>query len=284
GEAVLAITAPDGMAVTSIGGQAIHAVGEQGVMIALKAGATLEQKIELAQTSQVFCASSTLEQGQTVSIASMYQSATAQTTAEGGFRFENLPAGDYSVYVPLPNGKTLAADSLWRLTQQSDMVWVTISVQAGGKFELPELAFATLTSIEGCAYMDESGDLVRGETEQLMTGVPVALQRATTDGWVDVANTKTNEYGKYSFIKLDIGDYRVSSKTDSESFYVAAVGGNAQSVGESSVMCSQTITLRDGESSRGKADIALQTPAKLDFTAFVDGNADGAYQKGERGV
>ncbi|MEG2315396.1 MAG: SdrD B-like domain-containing protein, partial [Clostridia bacterium] len=284
GEAVLAITAPDGMAVTSIGGQAIHAVGEQGVTIALKAGATLEQKIELAQTSQVFCASSTLEQGQTVSIASMYQSATAQTTAEGGFRFENLPAGDYSVYVPLPNGKTLAADSLWRLTQQSDMVWVTISVQAGGKFELPELAFATLTSIEGCAYMDESGDLVRGETEQLMTGVPVALQRATTDGWVDVANTKTNEYGKYSFIKLDIGDYRVSSKTDSESFYVAAVGGNAQSVGESSVMCSQTITLRDGESSRGKADIALQTPAKLDFTAFVDGNADGAYQKGERGV
>lgn len=284
GTAALTVMPPDGMAVLAINGESVNASGVYEAKLEVSAGAANEQRIELVRAASIAGSAPALGGGQPVSAASAFASAKAETSADGSFRFDGLAPGDYSVYVPLPEGKTLEADSEWRVTKQGDMLWITVSAQAGGECALPGIAFVTMTSIEGCAYVDGNGDRVRGDGEQLLTGVPVALQRSSSQGWEDVADTHTDEYGQYAFTQLEPGEYRVASKTDAKELCVVSIGESAESVGDSGVICGSAITLGEGDRSVGKADIGLGKTAALTFTAFSDSNGDGARGERERAV
>ena len=79
--------------------------------------------------------------------------------------------------------------------------------------------------------MDADGDHARGENEQLMSGVPVAIQRLQNGAWEDVSDTQTDEYGRYAFLNLTEGEYRVVSQT-TDGLGVTAVGTAATALGE----------------------------------------------------
>lgn len=74
-------------------------------------------------------------------------------------------------------------------------------------FPTPQ-AEASGGSVGGCAYMDANGNLVRDEGEQLITGVPVSLERKADGAWSEAASAETDAYGKYAFSGLEAGEYR----------------------------------------------------------------------------
>ncbi len=282
GEAVLSVVPPQGLAVMTVNQESVNA-GRYEEALTLTPGGSAKE-ITLEKTASILGGASAVGGAKTVAAVSVYADASVQTESDGSFRIDGLAAGDYSVYVPLPQGRAPAEGSPWQVTKQGDMLWLTASIPAGGEYELPELLLTTLTSIEGCAYVDANGNHARDEGEQLMTGVPVALQRARNGAWEDAGDTATDEYGHFGFEQLAEGEYRVASRTDAKDLYVASVGACEQSVDDSGVVYSASIILKDGQMSKGEADIGLQTPASLMFTAFADNNRDGARGKKERAV
>ena len=115
--------------------------------------------------------------------------------------------------------------------------------------------------------------LTLNDGEQLMSGVPVALQRLENGEWTDVADTKTDDYGHYAFDSLTEGEYRVVSQAV-DGLSVAAVGSAATPLGDAAlhVVAGDTIRLASGEVASGLSDIALNQPASLSVAAFFDSN------------
>ncbi len=223
-------------------------------------------------------------EGQQVTAVSIEQTFTVQTQADGSFRLEGLPKGDYTVYAPMLEAKSLPEDSPWQLTQGGDMIWISVSLQSGQEAALPEVTYVEMTSIHGVAYIDANGDMQYQNGEQLMTGVSVMLQRQENGQWTDIAQGQTNEYGEYSFVSLPQGAYRVSSRLSAEGLYVAAVGPTAEALGGDGTMVSPEIQLSYGDRSRGQADVALSKPTSLQFAAFFDSNEDGLKGQHERSI
>ncbi|MEG0047936.1 MAG: SdrD B-like domain-containing protein [Clostridia bacterium] len=276
GNATLTISPPAGLAVMNVDDAIVHAIGPYQMALTLDAGKQAPHVVELAKAASMTGSAPELGAGKTITAVSVYANASTQTKEDGSFRFDGMAVGDYSIYVPILEGKTPAKDSPWRLTKQGDMLWLTVSVPTGAEHKLPELVFATPTSIEGCAYVDADGDFKQTQGEQLMTGVPVTLLRASgNDAWETVGNTQTDEYGKYAFGELTEGTYRISCQTTVSEYLVSAVGANAQALEDGSAICSQPLTLTNGMQSKGEADIGLQVPSTLQFSAYVDKNGDG---------
>ncbi|MDD3335545.1 MAG: SdrD B-like domain-containing protein [Eubacteriales bacterium] len=238
-------------------------------------------------TGSIMGAPSTLEKGAQVALASADLQQSAAVAEDGSFAFLGLPAGEYSVYAPLPENTELSEDSQWQITQQGDMVWMTVSVKDGEITQLPDFGFLTFNGITGCAYADENGSLRWEEGEPLMSGVQVILQQQQDDQWQEIASAQTDEYGRYSFLRIGAGHFRICARSDTADFYAAAVGNTTVGEGagyEGTLTCGSMIELSETAGSDGLADISLQKPAALLFTAFVDSNANGARDGGEQGV
>lgn len=265
----------------------LEATAENGsyeVPLYLVAGSDMQTNIALEETGGIEGQIAELGPGIVISLASLDGQQSLTTDVEGRFIKQGLIAGDYTVYAPLPEGKTLASDATWQVTQRGDMIWVSISILPGETYQLPAVQYVELTSIQGVAYLDENGDQVYSQGEPLMSGVAVALQQKKDDRWLDVANVKTNEYGVYSFRDLQPGVYRVASMAGGEGAYVASVGPRPATMGDSGVMISQELSLRSGEILSGETDVAIGQPSELSFEAFADSNENGIRGEYERPV
>ncbi len=242
-------------------------------VFALQATATLQGKID------------SLPEGQQVTAASAAGQWTATAQADGTFALEALPGGDYTVYAPLPSGLALLPGSDWQVSQKGDMVWISVAVTAGDSQTLPGATYAAVTAIEGAAYVDANGDLTLNDGEQLMSGVPVALQRKDGDTWADVASAATDTYGRYAFNNLAPGVYRVASQVEA-GLSVAAVGGSDNPLGDGAlgVKTSGELKLTSGTTLRDQSDIALNDPAGVRITAFMDSNENGTRGEYERAL
>lgn len=261
-----------------------QAVVTQEPVAAQAPAATQEPVATLAPTAtsepvadaRIVGGSSRLGAGVQVALAAIDLQASAVTAEDGSFSFEGLAPGEYNVYVPKPEGKTLAEGTSWQLSQKGDMVWIALTLSSGQTAQLPEIVFESLTGVQGCAYSDVNESQTRDSEELLLSGVNVLLQRMENGGWTDVANTVTDDYGAYAFLRLGEGEYRVCAGSDGVDFFVATVGGVAQYEGK--MACSQPFTLREGD--QLEVDISLQTPASLYITTFLDSDGDGVRGDG----
>lgn len=274
---------PENQAVVAVNGESVEPQNPYTATYMLAGGKVKTDKIAMVHTATITGVINSLGAGKNIAIASVNMQSSAATDVNGGFTFACLPAGDYTVYAPLIAGETLLADSAWSVSEQGDMIWLTISVAAGERYTLPDVEYVAMTSIAGVAYLDDNGSLTYTGKEQLMSGVPVALQKKQDGAWSDVGDTVTNEYGQYTFADLSAGTYRVVSYVESD-LYVAAVGGSTQTLGTSAVRTSMELNVANGENLAGKTDIALCQSARIEVTVFFDNNENGMRGDYERAI
>lgn len=286
GDYHLTIQLSEKRAVVSVNGQDVQAAGGYTAAYTLADGETREDAFVLQKTASITGVIASLSEGDNVAIASVSTQRSETAAGDGSFAFAGLIAGDYTIYAPLPAGETLVTGSQWRVSEQGDMIWVTVNVAPGDSYVLPTVEFVDVTSIGGVAFMDDNGSLTREDGEQLMSGVPVALQRKDGGAWSDVANLTTDEYGHYLFDNLSEGVYRVVSQAGDD-LHVAAVGSAANALGDATrgIMTSGEMTLSNGDTLT--ADIALDKSAKINVAAFFDSNENGTrgeYERSATGV
>ncbi len=139
-------------------------------------------------------------------------------------------------------------------------------------------AMAEGLDISGCAYVDANLNGVCDGGEQLMSGVPVSLERMKNGDWTQVAQATTDEYGRYVLNGLDAGEYRVLCNLNGQTLYVHSIGGARQYDDGSAV---QNVTLSNAAV---VSDIGLAPSATLEFSAYFDSNADGKRGEHERNL
>ena len=136
-------------------------------------------------------------------------------------------------------------------------------------------------AVSGCAYVDTNENLVRDENEQLITGVPVRLERLEQGAWTEVMQTETDLYGKYTFTGLSAGEYRVACTLSGQELYAVSVGTSMAS--EDGAVLGDAVTLESGKTASG-GDVGLASSARLKLTVFQDSNGDGKRGDYDRGV
>lgn len=281
----LSIQLPDHKAIVSVNGQPVQGPGTFSEQITLNAGNVKNDKLVMEATASIVGKIESLGAGQNIAAASVNAQLSTTTVQDGSFTFAGLISGDYTIYAPLTEGETLRENAQWKVTEQGNMIWITVSATAGNVYTLPDVEYVAMTSIDGVAYMDADGNAKYAQGEQLMSGVTVALQRKDGDTWTDVTNLTTDSYGHYAFANLTAGVYRVVSKAE-DGVNVTAVGESVNPLGEAAlgVKASTEITLNTGDTVNGISDIALSQPAKVSIGAFYDSNEDGIRGIYERSI
>ena len=170
--------------------------------------------------------------------------------------------------------KSLKMNLRWLLT-----VCATAAVCA--MICLAPTARAAGGEVSGCAYVDANENLVHDESEQLITGVPVRLERRDGGAWTEAARTETDLYGKYAFTGLSAGEYRVICTLSGQELYAVSVGTSMAS--EAGAVVGDAVTLEEGKSVSG-GDVGLAPSARLALTVFQDSNGDGKRGDYDRGV
>ncbi|WP_449224078.1 MSCRAMM family protein [Aporhodopirellula rubra] len=144
--------------------------------------------------------------------------ATTYTGADGGYRFQDLHAGIYSVVEITPEGlidggahpgdiRTLASSVLVSIGSAVDGGRIShVQLPSGGYGESYNFCEAAPGSIAGQVYHDRDNDGVRDSGEEAIGNVSLDLVDST--GTV-IATTQTNSQGQYLFDKLPPDTYTV---------------------------------------------------------------------------
>ncbi|MCI6038898.1 MAG: carboxypeptidase regulatory-like domain-containing protein [Clostridiales bacterium] len=142
-------------------------------------------------------------------------------------------------------------------------------------------ARATGGTVSGCAYVDANENLTHDESEQLITGVPVCLERREGSAWTEADRTETDLYGKYDFTGLPSGEYRVICTLSGQELYAISVGTSMEM--EDGAVCGEAVMLENEKTISG-GDVGLAPSARLALTVFQDSNGDGKRGDYDRGV
>jgi len=139
--------------------------------------------------------------------------ATTTTDANGGYRFENLPAGNYTVTV---DSSTLPADlntPTYDLDGISTPHVAVVTLAAGATRNDVNFGYSAGTgSIASVVWNDLDHDGIRDAGEPGLSGVTVTVKADLDgDGVVDfTATTTTDANGGYRFENLPAGNYTVT--------------------------------------------------------------------------
>ena len=156
-----------------------------------------------------------------------------------------------------------------------------LTVAVCALFFLMPAALAQGGTVSGCAYVDADENLVRDENEQLITGVPVRLERHERSAWTEIMRTETDLYGKYTFAGLEAGEYRVVCTLSGQELYAVSVGTSMAA--ENGAVVGDAVVLESGGAVSG-GDVGLAPSARLKLTVFQDSNGDGKRGDYDRGV
>ena len=135
-------------------------------------------------------------------------------------------------------------------------------------------ASAFALSLTGCAYVDDNGNALCDAGENLIAGVPVALQKRSADSWETVSELVTDAYGQYAFDPPADGEYRLLCALSDPSLYAASFGASQHHADGALVL--------EGLAADMTADIGLRPAALLTAEAYWDSSADGERGKFER--
>ena len=202
----------------------------------------------------------TLRQGGTVV-------ATTTTGADGSYRFENLPAGSYTVEETQPAGYG---------SSTPDSRSVNVSAGANQSIDFGD----TVSSLAGSVFVDTDDNGVRQPGERDLAGVTVRLTGTTAGGQPVDRSTTTDSKGDYRFDNLLAGTYALTETQPAGFGDGQDVAGTAKGkVANDTVSDIELPTGTDatgylfGEHGQGQGG-----------TAYVDTNLNGVQDTGEPGI
>ncbi len=227
---------------------------------------------------------------------------TAVTDATGGYAFDALAEGDYTVEVvnPIAGSEFTAQDAGGpededRDSDVGDDGRATVSVGPGGSAEVD--AGIARGFIGDLVFLDENGNGIRdlrtdGTLEIGAAGVAVALYRIEGGTETLVATDITSDggdgpLGVYGFSGLVSGEYRVEVTAPGDFVFSPADQGPDETDSDVDAAGSALVTLAIAEVNPN-IDAGLVAPDPMtgvigDFV-WLDGNGDGVQDPGEAGL
>ncbi|MGN1368773.1 MAG: SdrD B-like domain-containing protein [Aristaeellaceae bacterium] len=192
------------------------------------------------------------------------------TGGMGEFAFSRILPGTYEVTIEVPQ------DYLCQDAADGKIV-KTIELSAGDVYAFGVIELEKSAAICGTVRVDEDGDGVIAEGARTLSGVRVALLRASEGHTETIDETVTDENGAYAFEALHAGEYSVLFELSGD-WAFTRYGEDSQVYGAVSQSgATRTIALNPGETARA-VDAGVTIPAKLTVTVFCDTQYDG--QKG----
>lgn len=251
--------------------------------VAVSAAGANAYQLELQPAAAIVGAVAAQQAGQSVTVASAAGQTSVPTGVDGSFAVEGLSAGEYTLYVALPEGLAVSADSGWQPTQQGDELWRTVALQAGERLTLPAITLSPVMELRGTAYYDANLNGAQETGESPVADVQITVQAQVADGaWQTLASRTTGADGAYCFGGLGAGAYRIVAASGAGDWAVASVGGAAEAAQGLPGVASGTIRLDDGQA--GLCDVTLAQPSGLHLAAFADENGNGVRGEYEGGL
>merc|ERR1740138_1437578 len=195
--------------------------------------------------------------------------ASSKTGPDGFYKFDNLPAGDYTVTVTdVPKGFTHSAG-----LDNPENGTVAVKLGAGENRDDVDIGFVKLGSIGDFIFNDANGDGKQAGDSGL-EGVAVTLMKNGTE----IASTKTGPDGSYKFDKLPAGEYTVKVSDVPSGFNHTAGLDNPKNG-------TVAVKLGAGEK-RDDVDIGFAKLGSIGDFIYNDANGDGkqANESGLEGV
>ena len=212
--------------------------------------------------------------------------ATATTDANGRYEFDGIEPGDYSLVQTQPDGFYDGIDSVGFIAglpvgvlgSDGDSIG-TIAIkqgQVGTEYNFGELRGASLS---GRVHSDTDGDCEVDPGEQLLSGVRIRL---LNEAGQQVAETVTDNNGRYTFENLEPGTYTVVQEQPEGFFAGDASVGSAGGIKESANRIG-TIELGSGEVAV-EYDFCENPPAEIFGSVFSDTDGDCLFEAHEEGI
>ena len=184
--------------------------------------------------------------------------ATTKTAPDGSYRFTNIPAGDYTLFVA-PEGAFGGA---------SRPVSVAAGKSAGASLALP----VNLGRVVGSVFQDRNDDGAREPGEPGVGGVPIGLTGRDALGHSVARSSTTAADGSYHFAGLPAGSYTVAEGRAGAGGLLVGRGGP-----------SGPVRLAAGATAAGPS-FAEVAPASLSGAVYLDGNRDGSFDPNDFGI
>ena len=206
---------------------------------------------------------------------------TDTTDAAGNYRFDNLPAGQYTITVDtstVPGTYVLTADPDTNLDSTS-----TVNLPAGGSNLDQDFGYrdsgVPTGSIGDTIYFDADNNAIEDGADAGLPGVSVTLTGDSNgDGTIDTVTTTTDSSGSYLFDNLPEGDYTIT--VDPTTLPAGMIptqdpdGGAANSAA--------VAWARDEDNV--DQDFGYTGSGSIGDTVYFDTDADGTQDSGENGM
>jgi protocatechuate 3,4-dioxygenase beta subunit len=230
---------------------------------------------------------------------------TTVTNSSGGYLFDNLTPGSYSIQVVAPSGYVFTtADAGADDARDSDTNASGISSEVSltsGQYNSTLDAGLTLYcppppvkyKIGDRVWVDKNGNGTQDSGESGLACVSVKLINVGSDGVlgggndVVVGTTTTDSYGKYQFSNLNAGNYVVQFTAPGGYSFTTALAGSDRAVDSNpnsvsgSIGTTQTIVLNADNLT---IDAGLYKAACLGNFVWLDCDKDGIQDCGEDGI
>lgn len=209
--------------------------------------------------------------------------ATTQSDNLGHYNFTDLLPGNYAIRQIQPSGfldgrdaaGTIDGVTVGTAINPGDLI-TSIAIRQGQsavQYNFGELRPATLS---GRVHVDANGDCLYDPGELLLAGVTIRLIDASG---VEIASTRTDAQGVYSFTDIPLGTYTVIQDQPEGYFSGAARPGSAGGVKESDNRIGR-ITLGSGEAAVDY-DFCEKPPAEISGYVYFDRNSNDRRDHGE---
>lgn len=192
------------------------------------------------------------------------------TGGMGEFAFGRIQPGAYEVTIELPEGY-LCADA------DDGKIVRTVELCAGDVHPFGVIELEKSAAIRGTVRVDEDGDGVIAGNAEALSGVRVALLRASGGHTETIRETVTDANGAYAFEALRAGEYSVLFELDGDWAFTRYGEDSSVYGAVSQSGATRTFTLSPGEEA-ASVDAGATLPARLTVTVFCDTQPDG--QKG----
>ncbi|MBQ8159360.1 MAG: carboxypeptidase regulatory-like domain-containing protein [Clostridia bacterium] len=216
--------------------------------------------------------------------------ASGRTGSDGMVSFTDLAEGNYIVRCELPlsygfgprgkNPGTLESSQMIRQSapqQESEVVHLS-----SGTTALFGIAAEPMSGVTGYVWLDVNGDGIHQDDEPGQAGILlecVGIRNGLT------YQILTDDDGQYSFTQLRPGSYRFRVTLPDGFIFTkkATAGGKARSIftDETKSVTAKTLDLNDPKVVEDQ-NIGVYTKSEIRGTAFLDENANGILDEGER--